>query len=52
MDQLGFGKLTQLHGIQDYNVSVMGNVNSIRFEGEGTSLRGACIHKKRGLSAS
>ena len=52
MDQLGFGERTQVHGIYDYNVSVNGDVNSIRFESDDTSLRGVSIHKKRGLSAS
>ena len=52
MDQLGFGEPTQLHGIYDYNVSVIGDVNSIRFKGDDTSLRGAFIHKKDSLSES
>ena len=52
MDHLGFGERTQLDGIYNYNVSVIGDVNSIRFESDDISLRGTCIHKECGLSTS
>ena len=51
MDQLRFGERKQLHRIYGYNVSVIGDVDNIRFEGDENSVRGACIHRKRGISA-